>query len=323
MQSMMASLDAQMAEAEIAANAERDQEAADATPTAQSPRQEAQPPEADDEVSEEEEDSVPVEETPDEDEPAEEDADEDEDEEPHPVPVAEQPKYSRRDAARFAADLEARTKELEETRRQLASHQGEVGRYRETDNTIRRHLQQQSGYVTEANGRFRYENLSEKVLKGTATIEEQEEVTQMTQWHEFAAPIFRAAEDLVLGNFKADWDKLKELEGVGAEGQQKLDRAPTTAQAARELHAMAFAAGESKAKQKADATIAKLRAENKSLKTQQVARAPQPATPNGAAVPSNGSLMQRMLDPTTGLPNPEFDREVAQGKWLGVDLETA
>jgi hypothetical protein len=324
-QTMMAHLDDVMAQAEIAANAERDEEA-QTTPSAQPARQEAQPPASDDEDDEDDEDSVPAEEAPDEDESDESEPEEEEAPAPQPVPQpqAEQPKYSRRDAARFASELEQSKRDLQQVQQLLRAHQGELGRVRDTDQLIRRHLQQQSGYTVEQNGRFRYENLSEKLLKGQATQEEADEVAQMSQWHEFAAPIFRAAEEVVLGAFRADWGSLKDLEGIGPEGQQKLNRAPNTVQAAREIHALAYAAGQQKAKSEAQQTIAKLRAENKSLKTSQVARGAQPAVPNGQVTPAtSGSLLQRMIDPTTGLPSPDFDREVAAGRWLGVDLESA
>ena len=180
---------------------------------------------------------------------------------------------------------------------QLRAHQGEIGRYRETDNLIKRHLQQQSGYVVEQNGRYRYENLSAKVLDGSASTDEAEEVAQMTQWHKFAAPIYRAAEDVVLGSFKADWNSLKDLEGIGDNGLQRLNKAQSVVQAAREVHNLSLAAGEAKAKAKYEAQIAKLRAENKSLKTQTASRGPQPAIPNGTAVPANGSLMRSHARP--------------------------
>jgi hypothetical protein len=325
-QSMMAQLDDTLAQAEIAANAERDQEEAELTPTASSARQEAQsetPGEEDE--SDEDEDAEPAEEAPDADA---DEAEEEEEEEapkpaPTPAPTAEGPKYSRRDAARFATELDQTKGQLDQAQAQLRAHQGELGRYRETDTLIRRHLQQQSGYVVEQNGRYRYENLSAKVLEGSATAEEADEVAQMTQWHRFASPIYRAAEDVVLGAFKADWDSLRELEGIGPEGMQKLNKAQSVVQAAREVHALSLAAGEAKAKAKYEAKLAKLQAENKSLKTNSVSRGPQPAVANGQAVPANGSLLQRMIDPKTGLTSAEFDREVASGKWLGVELESA
>src|SRR6266516_1921175 len=315
MQSLVAHLDDVMAQAEIAANAERDLGAE--IPTASSTRQEATPAEPE----EESEESVPGEEPQEdaEDEGVAED-EEEEAEEPTPAPAqAEQPKYSRRDAARFAADLESSKRDLEQVQKQLKSHQGELAAVRAADQRILRHLHEQSGYTVDGNGRFKYENLSAKVLEGTATPEEQEQVAQMTQWHRFAGPIFRAAEDQVLGAFKADWNSIKDLEGVGDDGFKKLNAVPSTVQAAREVHAMAYAAGQAKAKAESQATIARLNAEVKSLKTSQVARAPQPAVANGVAVPSKGGFLQRAIG-SDGLPNPDFDREVNAGKWLGVDL---
>jgi hypothetical protein len=321
MQSLAAHLDDVMAQAEIAANAERDLGAE--TPTAPSTRQEAPAAPAEEEESDTEEPKPG--EQPQEGDDGEGDAEDEEDEaeEPTPAPApvqqAEQPKYSRRDAARFAAELESAKKDLTEVRAAAERFRGEVSALRASDQTIRNHLQKESGYVREPNGRYRYENLSEKVLKGSASPEEQEEVARMTSWHEFAAPIFRAAEEMVLGSFKADWTTVKDLEGIGDDGLSKLNAVPSTVDAVREVHARAYAAGQAKAKAESQARIARLQAEVKSLRTGVVARAPQPAAANGAAVPAKGGFLQKAIGPD-GLSNPDFDREVAAGKWLGVDL---
>jgi hypothetical protein len=323
MQSLAAHLDDVMAQAEIAANAERDLGAE--TPTAPSMRQEAPAAPAEEEAESEE--PAPGEE-PQEGDDGEGDTEGEEEEagEPTPAPAqaqTEPPKLGRRaavrEAERLSSELERSKKEAAELKAAAERFRGEVSALRASDQTIRNHLQKESGYVREPNGRYRYENLSEKVLKGSASPEEQEEVARMTSWHEFAAPIFRAAEEMVLGSFKADWTTVKDLEGIGDDGLSKLNTVPSTVDAVREVHARAYAAGQAKAKAESQARIARLQAEVKSLRTGVVARAPQPAAANGAAVPAKGGFLQRAIGPD-GLSNPDFDREVAAGKWLGVDL---
>jgi hypothetical protein len=317
-QTQAAYLDDVMAQAEIAANAQRDIETEDAEqiPSASSERQEAPEPEPepeddeeDDEEDEEEEsdDQQPApapEEAPDEPAP---------DDQPAPQPAPQQPRYSRRQAARFAA-------ELDQTRQQLNQARGHLGYFQSSDQRIREHMLHQSGYVREQNGRTRYENLSEKLLRGTASVEEADEVAQMTSWHEFAGPIYRAAEEQVMGAFVSDWRALRDLEGIGEHGLQKLNSHTSPTAASRELHALALAAGEARATKRFESRIAKLEAENKSLRTGNLARSPQPASSNGAAVATNAGFLARAIDPKTGASTDEFDREVAAGKWLGADL---
>jgi hypothetical protein len=312
-----------MAHAEIAANAQRDLEAEN--PPATTARQEAATPEPEGEGDDDEtEDTEPVEETQEE---SEEDVgDEDEEaeaEEPTPAPAQQQqPKYSRRDAARFAQELEQARAEQETAQRELANYRGHVNARNEADKRILGHMAQQSGYTVEQNGRFKYDNLVDKAKRGTATPEEQDELAQMTAWHEFAAPIYAAAEAQVTAGLATDWKQLGSLAGVGEEGLKRLNTAQNPIRGMQTLHELAHAAGIAKGKEESRATIAKLKAEVKSLKTSRLAGAPQPAASGGAAVPSNGNVMQRAIDPKTGLSNPDFDREVAQGKWLGVDLSS-
>jgi hypothetical protein len=321
---LAAHLDDVMAQAEIAANAERDLEDEAGTPTAvASARQEAPEPDDDDEEEDEadDDDSTPAEGAPDESE-EEAEPESDEDEQPSappptpPTPAAEAPRYSRRDAARFATENEQLKQQLQTAHAELTSHRGEVGHYRMSDQEIRNHLVQQSGYVREPNGRTRFENLSEKVLRGQASPMEAEEVANMTSWHEFAAPIYRAAQEMLAKSFAADWNKLRDLEGVGEDGLKRINSSASVVDSARAVHALGYAAG----LKKQEAQLAKLRAEVKSLRTGQVARGPQPASANGAAVPTRGGFLQRAIDPRTGVTTDEIDREVAAGKWLGADL---
>ena len=301
MQSLAAHLDDVMAQAEIAANAQRDLETEADNPTAPSERQEEPEPDDDEDEDEQQEgetpESEPAPEAPDETEeqpelsPPERRPDEEREREPRPQPAAaETPRYSRRDAARFAAELEQTKAQLAQAQAQFNNSIGELHHFQNNRQVILNHLQQQSGYVREANGRFRYENLSEKTLRGQATVDEADEVAQMTSWQEFAAPIFHAAEDMVLRAFSVDWNTLGNLDGVGDEGLKRLNAHTNPIAAVREVHTLALAAGEAKAAQKYESQLAKLRAENKSLRTGQVARSPQPASANGAAVPSNPRL---------------------------------
>jgi hypothetical protein len=159
MDEQLARLDAVMEEAAIAANAERDLEGVE-----------------DEELEEVDEDEELV----------------DEDLEPGKAEAetpSERRRWTRTQAQRVAAELEA--------------HKGERAARLASDQRILDHLQQQSGYAKEDNGRSRYENLSERVLKGTATAEEHEEVNGMTAWHEFAQPIYHAAQTEVAAAFGA------------------------------------------------------------------------------------------------------------------------
>jgi hypothetical protein len=305
-----------MAQAEIAANAERDLDQEASTPSAEAAAPAA--PEDDDEDTDEADDEQPepAPEAPDE---SAESADEEGDDEaetptpPQPAPSAERPHLSRRAAQR---ELERIQGELQQTRQQLQAYGGEVANVRSSDQRILNHLYQQSGYVREQNGRLRYENLSEKVLRGTASVEEADEVAQMTSWQEFARPIYRAAEEHLQTGLVADWKQLRELDGVGDDGLKRLNAHTSITAAVRDVHAMGVAAG----KKAAEAKIARLQAENKGLKTGNLARSPQPATANGAAVSTRAGFLARAIDPSTGTTTDDMDREVAAGKWLGADL---
>lgn len=325
LQALDALLVERMATAETAANAQRDSEE---NPPAAVDRQETAPPE-----TEADGEAAPVAETtpattaPEEPDDEDDDEPEDDEDEPEtPAPAAptpvEQSKYSRRDAARFAQELTETRETLESTQRELENHRRQFTAQRDGDQRILRHLQKQSGYEVEDNGRFKYENLVDKARRGTATPEESEELAQMTAWHEFAAPIFRFAEESTAAGYATDWKKLGGLDGVGEDGLKKLNAAQNPIKGMQTLHELAFAAGEAKGKDANRATIARLKAEVKSLKTAKVSSSPQPAAAGGAAVPSNGSFMSRAIDPKTGLSNPDFDREVAAGKWIGIDLNS-
>jgi hypothetical protein len=87
-----------------------------------------------------------------------------------------------------------RSQSADELARELAQTRTELQRVSTADQRILHALPEISGYSKEANDRFRYENLRDKVLKGTASAEERREVNEMTQWHELAAPIYREAE---------------------------------------------------------------------------------------------------------------------------------
>lgn len=308
---LAAHLDEVMAQTAIAANAQRDEEAG-VPLQGEPPRQEAPGTTADSEGEDTEDD-----EEEDEASPAEQPA-------PEAAPAAseaptEPPKYSRRDAARFAQERDTAQREATEVRTIAERAQAEVNAMRAADQQILSAMSEVSGYTRDANGRFRYENLRDKVVEGTASEQERQEVAEMTQWHKLAGPIYRAAEAQVTQAFSADWAKLKDLEGVGDAGLQKLNQAPNGVAAAREIHTLAYAAGEAKANAAAKATIARLQSEVKSLKNGKVANLPQPAVTNGAAVATNGSWREKAFNPDGSL-NDDFDKEVRAGKWLGVDL---
>jgi hypothetical protein len=84
--------------------------------------------------------------------------------------------------------------------------------------------------VREANGRFRYENLSDKVLRGTASADEADEVAQMTSWQEFAGPIYHAAVQQVSTGVGAAWRQTMQsavaAEKLEPEIAERLYRAP-------------------------------------------------------------------------------------------------
>lgn len=328
MQALAASLDDQMAQAEIAANSQRDQELEEAgNPPAQPQRQEAQP-SGDDGAEDEEEDEG------------------DESEESATAAAAspaapaapeaasaaapttttpaadEQPKYSRRDAARFAQERDTAQREAAEMRRIADTAAAELNTARAADREILTALAEVSGYTLESNGRFRYDNLKDKALQGTATEAERTEVAEMTQWAKLAGPIYRQAEIQVTKAFSVDWNALKDLEGVGDAGLQKLATAPNGVAGAREMHALAYQAGAAKARAEAQSEIARLKAQLKSTKISSVARAPQPAVANGAAVPAGGGFRDRAFN-ADGTINEDFDREVRAGKWLNVDLSSS
>ncbi len=251
-------------------------------------------------------------------------------EQPEPAPAAvapeaqttEPPKFSRRDAARFAADLEVRTRERDEARTIMQTAQRELEQVNASQRHILTQLGKVSGYERDSSGKFVYEQLAERVLNGTATAEERQTAVEMRQWHELAGPIYREAEKQVQRQYGVNWQGLGELEGIGTEHMAQLNTAPDAISAIRAVHAMALAAGEARASAQAQQTIARLQAENKSLKRNQLVRSPQPAGPNGPAVPSGRGWQDLAFD-SSGQIKPEFEREVAQGKWLGRDLSSS
>jgi hypothetical protein len=300
-----------MAQAEIAANAQRDEEAG-TPPPQRSPRQEPGP-DDDDELEDEEGDDAAAspEATPADEAPEAEDA----------AATPEQPKYSRRDAAKFAAELAQHKKDLAEAQQIVQRAQAEVAAHRAADQHIVTQLAEVSGYTREQNGRFRIDNLKDRAVKNLATAEERQELSEMAQWAELAGPIYREAERQVTRAFSVDWNALKTLEGVGDNGFAKLHQAANGVEGARIMHALAYAAGRKAAQAEAKAEIARAKAEAKSSKLRVLSGAPQPAVANGQAVPSGAGWRDRAFKPD-GTLNDDFDREVRAGKWLGVDLSS-
>lgn len=233
-----------------------------------------------------------------------------------PGEPAAQPRYSRRDAARFAAERDT-------ARAIQAQAQAELNTIRASDRHILTQLGEVSGYKRNPQtGRFVYEELAEKVLNGQASAEEQQTAVEMRQWAELAGPIYREAETQVQRQYAANWSALGDLEGIGPEGMQQLNSAPDAIAAGNAIYNMALKAGEARARNAQAQHIARLEGELKSLKRDRLVRSPQPATGNGAAVPSGGGWMDQAFD-DKGQIRPEFEREVAAGRWLGRDLASS
>jgi len=112
----------------------------------------------------------------------------------------------------------------------LARTRAELEALKASHQRVLAHLTQQSGYVREANGQFRYENLKAKVLHGTATPEEADEVHQMTEWHMFAGPIYAAAEREISSAFSTGFRRSIEStiksEKLDSTAAERLWRAP-------------------------------------------------------------------------------------------------
>ena len=309
----LAALDEAIEHGTIAANAQRDLEAE--TPPGAPGWDEVEDDEEEDSDEEPEEEEVAPSTT----EPAAPSAPEGQPE----TTEAAAPKYSRRDAARFAAEAEQRSRELHEARAIVANAQRELDGMRQKDRHILSQLGEVSGYTRDqATGRFVYEVLAEKVLDGRATPDEAQTALEMRQWHELAGPIYREAEQQVQRQYRANWDSIGELEGIGSERMAQLNTAPDAIAAVRAMHAMALEAGKAQATEAARQRIAKLEAENKSLKRSQLAHAPQPATTNGAPVPSGQGWRDRAFD-ANGVLTDEFEKEIRAGKWLGTDLTSS
>jgi hypothetical protein len=266
----MAALDARldnvMAEAEIAANAQRDVE------------QEAM----EGEVVEDDEDLV--------------DDDADDAAGDQPETSSEQRRYTRRDAERLAAEL--------------AQHRGATAARQAADERILNHLQHQSGYVREANGRFRYENLSEKVLKGTATPEEAEEVAVATSWQEFASPIYSAAQAQVESGFvngwRASFESAVKAEKLGPEAFQRLwgsrDPIREAIKIGRELE---------RGTQRGGA----VRPSAATAHPQH--QAPRSQSRAGAEIATGGAPAAAFLK---AMMEPDFEARAKRGEFLGADL---
>lgn len=191
------------------------------------------------------------------------------------------------------------------------------------DRHILTQLGEVSGYTRDQrSGRFVYELLAEKVLDGTATADERQAAIEMRQWHELAGPIYREAEQQVQRQYSGNWSQLGELEGIGPDNMAQLNTAPDAIAATRAVHSMALKAGEAKAAERYKQQIAKLEAENRSLRRNQLASSPQPATANGSPVPTGAGWRDRAFD-ANGLLTDDFEKEIRSGKWLGQDLASS
>jgi len=288
----LARLNDTMREAELAANAQRDQEAG--TPMDE-PTQEEPPIEQGDEA-----------ELPDEIEPDAEPGPADQAQEQEPPPQTEPKRYSRRDAARLDA-------ELSETTRRLNEHTSRIQQYEQTDRAIIGRLAELTG----ADGS--YERLSTRVLDGSATPDERNQVQQMTEWRKVAGPVYRVAQQEVWDAFGKDMTSLKQLEGVTEPVYQELLKAPNPATMLKRVFELGIATGE---KRKASEAT-RLNAAVTDLRTKSTASKPQPVPASAGAPTNNGRTIDRVMseaftrDENGQLRvNPSFRPE----KFTGVDL---
>lgn len=224
---------------------------------------------------------------------------------------------------KLRAENEQLARERDEARSIVANAQRELEQVRQKDRHVLTQLGDISGYARNPQtGRFIYEELAEKVLDGRATPDEQQTAMEMRQWHELAGPIYREAETQVQRQYQGRWDQIGSLDGISPERMAQLNTAPDAIAAVRAMHAMALEAGRAQAAEQARQKIAKLEAENKSLRRTSLANSPQPATANGAAIPSGGGWRDRAFD-ANGVLTDEFEKEIRAGKWLGSDLSSS
>ncbi len=307
--------------ARIAANAQRDLEAAGEDPVAEAEEEKLPETPASTETPVESPADKPAEtsapesegEQPEEEEEPEEPP-EPKTEETKPKPKPGEPTYSRRDAARFKADLDAARTELQQARA-LAQQ------YQASDSSIITTIREQAGDERE------FADLTRKNNLGQASDQERQRLQIMQQWRTVAGPIYRIAQ---LQNFEqmvGAWQAAAKFDGMDDTSRQQVLAATDPKLALELIHTAGLRAGEERSKaeaqaeqKKAQAEISRLKAEVSSLKTKVVTTKPQPATPDGAS-PAAGPKLPPMLN-ADGTLNPEFEKLASSGKLYGVEKLT-
>jgi hypothetical protein len=300
--------------ARIAANAQRDLEANGENPL--DPAEEEPEAPAESEQPAQSATDAPAVEAP---ESAEAEAEDEEPEEaspPESTPQqSQEPTYSRRDAARFKAELDTARTDAQTLRSQLHQHQS-------SDAAIITQIQQQAGSEDE------YRKLVDKVVQGQATDEERQRASIMQQWRTVAGPIYRQAQVQVTTAWGKAFTAAGQLDGMTDEARGQIMSAADPQQALEAIHKAGIAAGTEKAQRDMQADAKKLQAENQklkaelsSLKTRQTAAQPQPATPDGASPAAMPKLPPMFLEDGVTL-NPDFEKLASSGKLYGVEKLT-
>jgi len=227
-----------------------------------------------------------------------------------PPPKKGEPAYSRRDAARFKSELDARTAELQQTR-------GQLQRLQATDASIIRQIAEQAGSEDE------FRQLTSKVISGAASDEERQRANIMQQWRQVAGPIYRQAQVQVLNDWAQAFTGAGNFDGMTDDSRQQIQNGATPLVALETIHAAGVQAGVAQARaeqKKAQAEIQRLKAEVSSLKTRQVTAKPQPAAPDGVTPATSSRLPPMLLE--DGSLNPEFEKLAHSGKLYGVEKLT-
>jgi hypothetical protein len=311
-------LDEAMDVARIAANAQRDLEAAGENPLDAADEEKEAPEE--DEQDGESTTGSPAEEAQESEDAStdEEEVEEEPEEEPAPASTPQQqpqPTYSRRDAARFKSELDTARTELQTLRGQVNSH-------RSSDASIIQQIAEQAGSEPD------FQALAQKNNLGQASDQERQKLAIMQQWRQVAGPIYRTAQQQVFNQWAGAYQAASQYDGVTPEAAQAIMNAVDPAAALQTIHAAGMTVGADKARQefkdeqkKVQAENQRLKAELSSVKSKQVAAKPQPATPDGSSPAAMPKLPPMFLEDGSTL-NPDFEKLASSGKLYGVDKLT-
>jgi hypothetical protein len=242
-------------------------------------------------------------------------SDEAEEEESDTSQKADEPSYSRRDAARFKGELDIANRDRQTLKAQLQQHQA-------ADAAIITQIQQQAGSEDE------YRKLVDKVVAGQATDEERQRANIMQQWRTVAGPIYRQAQVQVTQAWGHAFNAAGQYEGMTDEARQSIMAATDPTTALEAIHAAGLAAGVERTRAEIQADAKKLQSENQRLKaeisilkTRKTTVAPAPATPEGSSPAAMPKLPPMFLEDGRTL-NPEFEKLASSGKLLGVEKLT-